>query len=249
MLESLRRLWRKRSDAPDPAPMKAWAASRGFDFRAVRDGSGCLVEPRGDRPAWRMEWGASQRQYIAGHELRLIAEVGTPKELVAMVLTHPLMEAMEKQVFEQYVEDVQTRLDTETPSEMRWLVLYQKMSGLEMGRLREHFGAVCSVKGWAQQWLAGPLNDALAATLAAADDDAAIAPGAMTLALQRGRMTLRMPLQQFNAAAVVMWLSVFEHALREARRLNLEWQSNAEGGHSTQPAAWPKSMLPGEEGG
>jgi hypothetical protein len=45
-----------------------------------------------------------------------------------------------------------------------------------------------------------------------------------------------------------MWLSVFEHALREGRRLNREWQESADADHSTQPAAWDKSMLPGDDG-
>jgi hypothetical protein len=202
-----------------------------------------MVEPAGAHPNWRIEWGESQRSYIEGRELRIIGEVGTPKELMALVLTRPLMEAMEKVVFEQYVEDVQTRIDTSTPPEMRWLVMYTKLVGSELGRLRERYAAVGSVKGWLQQWLGGPLNDALAATL-----DVANGHDPMVMTIQRGRLTLRTPMAKADTAAMVMWLSVFEHALREARRLNGEWQASADVGNSTQPAAWPKSMLPGDDG-
>ena len=243
MLETLRRLWHKEpKPVLDLAPMKAWAALRGMEVRSVRDGEGCLVEPGVPHPLWRIEWGASQRSYIEPRELRIIGDVGTPKELMALLLTRPLMEAMEKRVFEQYVEDVQTRLDTETPAEMRWLVLYTKLPAAEMGRLRDRYAAVCSVKQWATQWLAGALNDALAATLQSTDAEVP-----MVLMIARGRLTLRTPMAEIDEQRLALWLSVFEHAQREARRLGREWNESAEANHSTQPAAWPKSVLPGEE--
>ncbi|WP_144290035.1 hypothetical protein [Ideonella sp. A 288] len=244
MLESLRRLLRKGPKAVDLAPMKAWAYERGYEFRTIRDSDGCMVEPHTAHPAWRMEWGESQRTYIPGRELRIIGELGTPKELVVLVLSRDLMETMEKQVFEQYVEDVQTRLDTETPPEMRWLVLYSKLTPTELGRLRDDYAAVGSIKPWLQQWLSGPLNDALAATLAAAKR----APP-MALTLSRGRLTLRTSMPEVSTDAMAMWLSVFEHAQREAKHLGQVWQSSAEASHSTQPAAWPKSTLPDDEHG
>jgi hypothetical protein len=52
---------------------------------------------------------------------------------------------------------------------MRWLVMYTKLSGSELGRLRERYAAVGSVKGWVHQWLSGPLNDALSATVEVAN--------------------------------------------------------------------------------
>lgn len=243
MLDSLRRLWNKGSNQAELAPIKAWADSRGYECRMVRDGEGCMVEPAGPHPNWRIEWGASQRSYIEGRELRIIGELGTPKDLMALVLTRPLMESMERQVFEEYVEDVQTRIDTATPAEMRWLVMYTKLLGTELGRLRKRYAAVSSVKGWLVQWLGGPLNDALAATL-----DVANGQDPMVMTVQRGRLTLRTPMASADTAAMVMWLSVFEHALREGRRLNQEWQESADTSHSTQPAAWDKSMLPGDDG-
>ena len=241
MLELLRRLLKSSPKSVDMAPLKAWAVSRGYDFGEVREGDGCLIEPASPHPSWRIEWGVSQRVYMPGRELRIIGEANTPRDLTAMVITRPLMLALEKQVFDQYVEDVQTRMDQDTPPEMRWLVMFPKLPGAVLGRLREHFGAVGSIKGWAQAWMAGSLNDALAATLEVTRPESP-----MVMSLQRGRLTLRTVMDVADTTAVVMWLSVFEHALREARRLSREWQDSAETSRSTQPAAWPKAMQPGD---
>ncbi len=241
MLSALRRLFKRGHQPMDLGPMRAWAESRQLNFRPVRETDGCLIEPSGNPPAWRMEWGASQRSYIEGAELRIIGEVGTPRDLAAMVLTRLLMQAMEKQVFEQYVEDVQTRLDTETPAEMRWLVLYPKLSSNELGRLRDRYAAVSSVKPWMTQWLSGALSDALAATLPVMDDSLTL-----VMTVSRARLTLRTPMPVVNAQRLTMWLSVFEHGQREARRLAREWSDSADGHHSTQPAAWSKSELTGD---
>ncbi len=242
MLETLRRLWKKAPKPVDLAPMKVWADSRGLALRQIRHSDGCLVEPMGTHPLWRIEWGASQRSYIVGRELRIIGEVGTPKALMALLLTRPLMQAMEKLVFEQYVADVQTRLDIETPAEMRWLVLYTKLTGTELGRLRERYAAVCSVKQWITQWLAGALNEALAETLQATDADVP-----MVLMIARGRLTLRTPMPQVDDKLMAMWLTVFEHAQREASRVGREWNESPEANQLTQSAARPRSVLPGDE--
>lgn len=219
-----------------------WAESKQYSFRGVQ-AEGFVIDGRLGTTAWRLEWGPSQRPYIQGQELRLRSELGLANDLQVVVMNRVLQEQMERDVFDQYVEGVQTRIDNQTPPEMRWLVMYTKLVGSELGRLRERYAAVGSVKGWLQQWLGGPLNDALAATL-----DVANGHDPMVMTIQRGRLTLRTPMAKADTAAMVMWLSVFEHALREARRLNGEWQASADVGNSTQPAAWPKSMLPGDDG-
>lgn len=188
--------------------------------------------------AWRIEWGATQRDYIDGIELRLIAELDLPPELLAMVLNRRLMEVMEKTVYERFVDDVQTRIDTDTPPEMRWLVMYTKVGGQDLGRLRERYGAVCSVAPWLLQWLASPLNDALAATIEMVPEATPV-----VLTISRGRLTLRTSMPQPDAARLAVWFSVFEHAMREAKRLGTEWRDAAGAGLTTQPSAWSQSVL------
>ena len=238
MLKSLRRLLSRGSRPAEPLALQQWAQDRGHAYRRVRDAAGCVIEGRLGTQAWRLEWGASQRDYIPGFELRLMAELDLPRELMAMVLNRALMEAMEKAVYERFVDDVQTRIDTDTPAEMRWLVMYGKAGAPELGRLRDRYGAVASIAPWLTQWLASPLNDALAATT---DRIAPEVP--LVITIGRGRLTLRTAMAEPDLALLMIWFSVFEHAVREAKRLGTEWRSAAASGLSTQPSAWSHSEL------
>lgn len=239
MLKLMRRLLSCGPGPAEPVALQHWAEERGYSFRRVRgNAQGCVIEGQQGAQTWRIEWGASQRSYIPGPELRLMAELDLPKELMAMVLNRSLMAVMEKTVYEQFVDDVQTRIDTDTPSEMRWLVMFTKLGPQDMGRLRERYAAVSSVAPWLVQWLASPLNDALAATTEMVRSDQPVA-----LTLGRGRLTLRTALPQPDAANLAIWFSVFEHAVREARRLGSEWRNAAGGGLTTQPSAWSHSEL------
>lgn len=236
MLNSLRRLLARGPRPFEPTVLQQWALERGHGWRRVRGAEGCVIDGRQGPQAWRIEWGASQRDYIAGFELRFIAELDLPHQLMAMVLNQPLMDEMEKQVYEHFVDDVQTRIDTDAPAEMRWLVMYPKLSGQDIGRLGKRLGAVCSITPWMQQWLGSPLNDALAATLDRVSSEVPV-----VLTIGRGRLTLRTAMAQPDAASLAMWHSVFEHALREALRLGTEWRDAAAGGLTTQPSAWSQS--------
>lgn len=238
MLKSLRRLLSRAPRSGDPLALQQWAQERGHAYRRVRDAAGCVIEGRQGTQAWRLEWGASQRDYIPGFELRLLAELDLPRELMAMVLNRVLMETMEKTVYERFVDDVQTRIDTDTPAEMRWLVMYGKASAADLGRLRDRFGAVASIPAWLTQWLSGPLNDALAATIDAVSPDTPV-----VLTIGRGRLTLRTAMPEADVATLTTWFSVFEHALREARKLGTEWRAAAASGLSTQPSTWAHSEL------
>ncbi|MBP6899429.1 MAG: hypothetical protein KBC73_05030 [Burkholderiaceae bacterium] len=233
MLKTLRRLLSRGSEPGGLSLLEAWAQERGHAFRRVRDAQGCAIDGRLGTQAWRIEWGASQRSYVEGFELRLITELNLPKELQVLVLNRALMEATERAVYEHYVDDVQTRIDTETPPEMRWLVMYQKLSAHDLGRLRERYGVVASLLPWAQQWLSSSLNDALAATV-----DPVPPEQPLTLTISRGRLTLRTAMADPDLPSLTMWMSVFEHGLREARRVAEEWRDVAGSGQTTQPSLW-----------
>jgi hypothetical protein len=186
-----------------------------------------------------LEWGPSQRSYVAGTELRLRAELGLPSDLQALVLNRELQEQMENAVFDQYVEGVQTRIDNQTPPEMRWLVMFPKLAGAEMGPLRERFVGLTSVKPWLMQWLDGPLSTDLAAVPL---------PGRAPLVLMigRGRLTLRTALGTPDVAELETWVRLFETAMREARRVAS--QGYDQSAPSTQPSLWSASAQPPDEG-
>ncbi len=221
MLEGLKRLFTGGEAAPAQGwdELAAWAKGKDLSFRGVHgDAEGFIVEAKTGPQPWRLEWGPSQRAYIQGTELRLRAELGLASDLQLVLMNRALQEAMEKQVFEQYVEGVQTRIDNETPPEMRWLVMFPKLASSEMGALRERWVVLGSVKPWMHHWVAGALAPALEALRLPAQTP-------LVMMIARGRLTLRTPSPEPLPRDLERWLRLFETATSEAKRvsgLNLE---------------------------
>jgi hypothetical protein len=191
---------------------KGWSRGAQVHLRTPRDAEGLIVDGKVDGVPWRLEWGASQRPYVLGKELRIRAELALPGDLQVIVLNKVLQEVIEKAMFEQFVEGVQTRIDTETPAEMRWVVMYPKLGRGELGDLRDRYAAVSSIKPWLQAWLSGPLLTGLAALK--------IDPAtAFVLMIGRGRVTLRTELEHAAPGTVEPHLRVFETAVREAQKV------------------------------
>jgi hypothetical protein len=242
MLDGLKR-WlggSAKTEVPPWEGVAPWAQSHQYGYRSV-PGEGFVIDGRLGATAWRMEWGPSQRPYIAGQELRLRSELGLASDLQLLVMNRPLAEQMEKTVFDQFVEGVQTRIDNQTPPEMRWLVMFAKLTGAEWGsfkELKERWVALASQKSWLQQWLEGPLAAALAA--------ARVEPGVpVVLMIGRGRLMLRTALPDADVAQLQNWLRLFESAIREARRVASDNPESLS--PSAHPSVWQQSALPGSE--
>ncbi|MDE2367596.1 MAG: hypothetical protein KGN16_01390 [Burkholderiales bacterium] len=240
MLDGLKRLFSGTAATPavEWEGIAPWAQSHQYAYKSVQD-EGFVIDGRLGEQAWRLEWGPSQRPYIQGQELRVRAELGLSSELQLVLMNRELQEAMEKAVFEQYVEGVQTRIDNQTPPEMRWLVMFPKLAGAEMPALREQYVALSSAKTWLLRWLDGPLTPAIAA---------APRPSAepMVLMIGRGRLMLRTALAEADIRSIQGWLRLFECAVREAQRVATEGQ-DAVGGPTTTASLWSPSALPGDE--
>jgi hypothetical protein len=235
MLDSIKRwLGAAPLNIPGWHEVSGWARAQQFVLRPVREPEGFVVDGRFGELPWRLEWGPSQRSYIEGAELRLRVELPLPRELQALVLNRELMESMEKAVFEQYVEGVQTRIDTTTPPEMRWLVMFPKLSATELRSLRDGYGALASSKPWLLQWLAGGLTPQLAALPSDADRP-------LVLMIARRRLSLRTPLAQPDPARLEGWLRLFECAAQQAQRVAVD-DIDAHT-PSTQPSMFPASTL------
>lgn len=213
MLEGLKRLFTRGGAAPamDWDGVQPWAQAKQYEFRGVQS-EGFVVDGRLGATPWRLEWGPSQRSYIAGRELRLRCELGLGTDLHVLVMNRALQEHMEAAVFNQYVEGVQTRIDDQTPPEMRWLVMFPKLSGAEMGDLRERYMAVASKKSWMLRWLQGPLALALASHRVNAATP-------LVLMIGRGRLMLRTEMPEADVTEIERWLRLFEVAIRETRRV------------------------------
>jgi hypothetical protein len=241
MLDSIKR-WLGTSPPEIHAwsELASWARSKQWALRAVREPLGFVIDGRTGAATWRLEWGPSQRPYIEGAELRMRVEVQAPRDLQLLVLNRELMESMEKSVFDQYVEGVQTRIDTDTPSEMRWLVMFPRLSNVELKTLRERFGALASYKPWLLQWLNGPLSPALVKAQLKGS-------GPLALMIGRRRMSLRTALPEPDVASLAAWLALFECALRETQRMAAEYVEPA--APSTQPSLFSASTMPVERVG
>ena len=239
MLEGFKRLFSGGAAAPADGwdGIAPWAQSKQYTFRGVQN-EGFVIDGRLGATPWRLEWGPSQRPYIQGQELRLRSEMGLASELQLVMMNRVLQEAMEKAVFDQYVEGVQTRIDNQTPPEMRWLVMFPKLAGSDMPSLRERYVALASMKGWLKQWLDGPLSQSIAALRV--DEQTPV-----VLMIGRGRLMLRTALPDAQVSTLQTWLRVFETAMREARRVANESSDSIS--PSTQPSMWSTSALPGDE--
>jgi len=240
MLDGLKRLFGASSSAATSAwvGVQEWAAAKHYAIRAVPS-EGFVIDGKSDGAPWRLEWGPSQRPYIAGQELRLRCELGLASELQLVIMNRGLQEQMEKAVFEQYVEGVQTRIDNQTPPEMRWLVMFPKLTGPEMAPLSERFVALSSVKSWLQRWLDGPLTQALVSHRVAAEVP-------VVLMIGRGRLMIRAALPDPEVQELERWVRLFETAIRQAQRVVRE-ASDKSSEPTVPPSEWSSSALPGEE--
>ena len=240
MLEAIKKWFGRKAPPPehDWKPLQHWAEDRQFEWRGVRGNQGIVIEGRHGTLPWRLEWGPSQREYLKGHEMRLRAEVAVPPELQALVLNRKLQERMEKEVFEQFVEDLQTRVDARTPPEMRWLVMYTPLTGLELKGLRDRWSGVANVKPWIELWLSGALAQELQALKVDAYEP-------VVIMVARGRLTLRVSLRTPAVDVIEGWLKLFECALREARRVG---STGCERGDEdvTQPGMFIPTAMAGE---
>jgi hypothetical protein len=233
MLDAFKQLFNRRPGLPGERALAAWAHSLGHQFKRSRDGDGFIVEAHDG--GWRLEWGPSQRRYFQGQELRLRAPLRCGAGLQLLVLTRGLLDQLEKQIFEQYTNGLQTRIDLATPDEMRWLVLHPKLPAADLHTLRGHFGAVGQPLEALASWVGGALGRAL--TEHAARDQLR---GALLIIVQRERLTLRTALVRPDPQVVAALLQLFDVARRETLRVAGQW------GHpvTDDPAStlWPHSI-------
>lgn len=217
--------WRAISD---------WADERGAQFKQARDGTGFIIEqPKALPGGLRIEWGPSQRSYIGGTELRMRCELKLHADLQMMLLCRELMDQLERTVFEAYTDTLKTRVDTDTPEEMRWLVMFPKLTHFRSKLVRGRFGAVGVTRELPAAWLDGELSDALAQ----ASQDLLPAERPFVLQCMRGNIYMRVALPEPELAQIQSFVRLLELAGREAQRVNTRL---ADGGPwpTTTSIAW-----------
>lgn len=240
MLSKLSRWFGQGHPDTKPHGIEHWSRSRSATYRRVRNGEGFVVEGLTRGLRWRVEWGASHRPYVVGKELRILAEMGLHHDLQALVLNRSLLERSESIADGHPVDSVLANVDTQTPTEIRWLAMYPLLTSAEMRALDAHFSAVSSVKPWLMQWLSGPLTPALLAAGAQLPPD-----DPFVLAIRRGRLTLRLHMPAPDLEAIGRWLQLFQLAAQEAKRVAGDWQDSGFAPTSTALSAWPDDVRSG----
>ena len=219
---------------------RRWAENAGHRYAVGRGGEGFVVESQVAGSGFRIEWGPSQRNYIAGQELRVRADVGPATDVQMLAATRRLMERLERDVFEQYTEGTETRIDDQTPEEMRWVVLYPQVPGKSLGALRERFGLLSNRPRASTLWLEEGLAGPLAKSIAWHDP---LVP--MVLVVQRGRFVLRLALPEPRIAVLDGALSLGLAAAVAARSVATEVSRG--GVNSTRPSTWGAMPVPSKE--
>lgn len=216
-----------RANAARWRPIQDWAAARNAEFTQTRDGQGFVIEITQAAPGpLRIEWGASQRSYLSGTELRMRCEMGLHPDLQFMVLCRTLMENLESAVFEAYTDTLKTRVDTDTPEEMRWLVMFPKLNNAASQILRQRYGIVGVTKELTAGWIEGELGEALVQ----ASQDLLPDGHPFVLMSMRGNLYLRAEMSEADLPKLQGLVRLLECAARATKRMN---------GRISDTGAWP----------
>jgi len=218
MLKSVRRWLFGPPALPGWVALQVWCAERQLLLRPTRERDGFVIERPGGEPGWRIEWGPSRRAYLGSHELRLRGETSLDLQSHAVLMPRALMATLERELFSRITDGVQTRLDDDTPEEMRWLAMSTKLSPAQMGDLHAAYAAVSNAPEWMAPWLGGRLRPLLLAHTAEASGGLAVAP-VFVLIAQRGGLAMRMASDAPDAQTLDAALPLFELALAETRRV------------------------------
>lgn len=191
MFDALKRMIGSASGgaaADEGQVLAAWAKAEGHTFKRVnaKTGAGYVAEsPDG----WRVEWGASQRSYIAGKELRFRCDTGVAADVQMIMLSRALSQVLETDVFSRFTNAMQTQIDNTLPDEMRWLAMHPRVTLNDHPALARRFVLLSNTEPVARQWLNEPVLQTLEEAAANWWTDTLV----VVITVNRGMLTLRMP--------------------------------------------------------
>ena len=243
MFDSIKRFFSKPAAGRNLREVMEWAARSGRDFRRAKGDEGFVIDGVLQGKPWRLEWGPAQRAYIEGHELRIRMELHLPPDQQMLLLSRPLMDTLERQTYEQFVDNVQTQIDTQTPEEVRWLVMFPKVNLSGLNRFAARFDAVASQPEVGRSWIEGSLATLLereARQGLLAEDPPFL------LMTSRGRAYLRMQMAAPAATDIASAVALFEAAVAQAMRVTPAVADTAAAWSATAATSW-QSLQPDDE--
>ncbi len=218
MLDTVRRWLTGGNGLPAWSEFSAWAREHRWALKRAMTMDGWVMEDSVRHPGWRIEWGPSQRSFMSSHEFRIRIELDPTPEVQALVLDRQLLARLDRELYQQFTDSVQTRLDDETPEEMRWLAMHAKLSPNAMGvALRDRYGAIGDEPEWIERWLAGPLAEALKKRADALPVEA-VSAEPFVLRLARGQIVIRQAASHPRAATLQACYEVAEAAVAALRQ-------------------------------
>ncbi len=210
MLESFKRLFTTPGQGADIAEITAWARKRGYRFAPMEQGFAIDGEFEGQ--PWQLEWAPALRPFIRGHELRMQMQPGIHPDLHMMLMSAPLMKALEQQAYAQFTQNMQTQIDDSSPEEMRWLVMFAKVDVAGVPAVAAHFGAVANSPAKASLWIEGPL----AKLLERATGTLMVGDPPFVMTVSRGRIAMRLELSDVASPFLSAAITLFETAASQA---------------------------------
>jgi hypothetical protein len=219
MLDAVRRWFNWGGSLPAWEEFDAWARAHHWTLKRTIAHDGWAMDHNPRHAGWRIEWGPAQRSFMSSHEFRIRFEVAQNSDVQALVLDRPLLARLDREVYQQFTDNVQTRLDEETPEEMRWLAMHAKLTPNQMGvPLRDRYGAISNDAPWVSRWLAGPLASALKQRADVMPIEA-VAAEPFILRLARGQVVIRQAASTPRVGALETCVAVAaaaEEALRKS---------------------------------
>lgn len=194
--------------------LAAWAKAEGHVFKRVKRKAmaGHVVE---SAQGWRVEWGASQRPYIADHELRFRSDTGLQGDVQFIMLTKVLAQTLESDVFSRYTNAMQTQVDHTLPDEMRWLAMHPRVSLAAAPVLAKRFALFTNAESITQKWLDPHMVQVLEDAASTWWTDALL----LVLTVNRGMLTVRMSGQPLELAQLRMVGALFAEASTRLREV------------------------------
>ncbi len=188
----------------EPRVLAAWAKECGHAYKTAAGASGGVVVTT--QSGWRLEWGASQRSYIKGHELRFRRESKVPPDVQMLLLTRTLAHVLEAEVFDSFTDAMQTRIDNTLPDEMRWLAMHPKVSMSAFPALARRYLMIANAEAVALSWLRGAVGQALEEAATSWWTD----PMPLVITINRGILTLRTDSRELSVAQLRILGELFE---------------------------------------
>jgi hypothetical protein len=248
MLDAIKR-WISGGGAPAPdwSSVSEWTQRQGLGFKRARDSEGFVIDGKFDDRPWRLEWGPPQRSYIAGHELRIRMELQLSSNLQMLLMSRPLVEALERETFERYTQSNQTLIDVSTPEETRWVAMFPKVS-IDLPKIiKQSFTAASNDTASAMAWV----DPAFGQQLVHASLNLLREQPPFVLMTLRGRLYLRLQLDEPDPVMIEQALTLFRVAVAStlrvgagARREPKEGEKDSGEFPSTASTAWATDLTP-----